>query len=687
MNLKAILYASVGALFCIGLTMFLATFFISSAQKDDGLVINLAGRQRMLSQKMAKEVLLYHQAVNSGQDGAAMKKQVLSTMQLFDHTLKALANSGPAPVTVDPEGPTKVIPAASPEVGRQLATVESFWSEYQNDIHHILEQHELRDDFLTNSLTVLKEMNKAVGMMQAESEGRVQVLLGSQIAGIIVMALIVGVVLLVISRKIIAPMNKFKEAMGKMRDGDLTHLCSIQSKDEIGAVNQALNDMSVRLAQIVDDVKESAGNVASGSSELSETTNMLASGTSNQAAAIEHIADLMKGMLDSISRTSQTSEGTKETALQAAADAKRGGESVSSALEAVKTIADRITVIEEIARQTNLLALNAAIEAARAGEHGKGFAVVAAEVRKLAERSGQAASEIGELSSNTIKMSDEAEELLHSLVPGIEQTADMIEEIYASSKEQHRSVMDVESAVTSLESTIQQNASISEELAATTENLSDQASQLRNEMQFFKTCEDDERTSGSSAYRQNDGNRHTVVKSEPVRRSVTTSAPPPPRLEKPMRSPVKPAPVAAPTGKPLMEWNDSFNTGIREIDDQHRQLADMLNRLNDAMSRGEGASALGEIFDNLKTYAISHFGTEEKLFDETGYPGAEQHKQIHANLLEKVIELEADFKSGRVTMSREILMLLKDWLKNHIKGVDMEYVDHLKANASGITIT
>ena len=136
-----------------------------------------------------------------------------------------------------------------------------------------------------------------------------------------------------------------------------------------------------------------------------------------------------------------------------------------------------------------------------------------------------------------------------------------------------------------------------------------------------------------------------------------------------------------------MEWDASFNTGIVEIDDQHRQLVDMLNRLNGAMAHGEGASVLGNIFDELKAYTISHFGTEEKLFDETGYPGAEQHKQIHANLLEKVMELESDFKSGRVTMSREILMLLKDWLQNHIKGVDMEYVDHLKANASGISLS
>ncbi|SOB60149.1 Methyl-accepting chemotaxis protein III [Pseudodesulfovibrio profundus] len=685
MRLKFVLYASVGTLFGIGLAMFLATFFISSAQKDDGLVINLAGRQRMLSQKMAKEVLLYHQAVASEQDGSAMKTQVLSTMELFDKTLKALANSGQAPVTVDPAGPAKMIPAASEEVGKQLATVESFWAAYQGDIRLILEKHELNKDFLSNSLNVLKEMNKAVGMMQAESEERVQGLIISQIAGIIVMALIVVIALLVISRKIIAPMNKFKDAMEKMSGGDLTHLCEMQSRDEIGEVNQALNDMSARLAQIVDDVKRSAGNVASGSSELTDTTNMLASGTSHQASAIEHIADLMKGMLDSISRTSRTSESTKETALKAAVDAKRGGESVSSALEAVKTIADRITVIEEIARQTNLLALNAAIEAARAGEHGKGFAVVAAEVRKLAERSGQAASEIGELSSNTIRMSDEAEELLRSLVPGIEDTAEMIEEISASSKEQHQSVIDVENAVSRLESTIQQNASISEELAATTENLSDQASQLRNEMQFFRTCEDEEQSYSPSSYSSEVEYNPSVVRSEPVRRPVTASAPPPPRLERPQ------APVSSPPsdhgGKILMERDASFNTGIVEIDDQHRQLVDMLNRLNGAMAHGEGASVLGNIFDELKAYTISHFGTEEKLFDETGYPGAEQHKQIHANLLEKVMELESDFKSGRVTMSREILMLLKDWLQNHIKGVDMEYVDHLKANASGISLS
>ena len=124
-------------------------------------------------------------------------------------------------------------------------------------------------------------------------------------------------------------------------------------------------------------------------------------------------------------------------AIKAAEDAKEGGKAVSETVEAMKDIADKISIIEEIARQTNMLALNAAIEAARAGEHGKGFAVVAAEVRKLAERSQGAAREISQLSASSVDVAEQAGELLIKMVPDIQKTADLVQEISAASNEQN----------------------------------------------------------------------------------------------------------------------------------------------------------------------------------------------------------------------------------------------------------
>jgi methyl-accepting chemotaxis protein len=197
----------------------------------------------------------------------------------------------------------------------------------------------------------------------------------------------------------------------------------------------------------------------------------------------------MEGMRSNIAVTADNSKETHKLAMKAATDARQSGESVGTALEAVTTIAGKITVIEEIARQTNLLALNAAIEAARAGEHGKGFAVVAAEVRKLAERSGTAAAEISELSSSSVAVAERAGTMLNSLVPDINKTSELVQDIAVASGEQNTGAAQISTAITQLDTVIQQSASSTEELAASSEELAAQAQELQATMAFFKVSE------------------------------------------------------------------------------------------------------------------------------------------------------------------------------------------------------
>lgn len=282
------------------------------------------------------------------------------------------------------------------------------------------------------------------------------------------------------------PLSQSVDVANKLAQGDLSVTIESDSEDEIGHLQKAIQHMAASFKDIVDDVQSAVSNVAAGSEELSVTSEQMSQGATEQAASAEQASAAMEEMSGNIKQNAQNARHTERLAVQAAEDAEQGGQAVAKTVAAMKEIADKILIIEEIARQTNMLALNAAIEAARAGEHGKGFAVVADAVRKLAERSQIAASEISNLSTSSVEIAENAGEMLNKIVPDIRKTSELVQEINAASGEQNTGADQINTSLQQLDQVIQQNASASEELSSTAEELSAQSQHLQQAIAYFR---------------------------------------------------------------------------------------------------------------------------------------------------------------------------------------------------------
>jgi methyl-accepting chemotaxis protein len=281
------------------------------------------------------------------------------------------------------------------------------------------------------------------------------------------------------------PTSMTAAALGRIAKGDIPPEIEVEYNGDFDAIKDHVNAMIRTLTDFTVNIRTTADRVASVSQELSQSAEIISNGASKQAATAEEVSSTMEQIASNISQNADNALQTEKIAMKSAEDAQEGGQAVLETLEVIKQIAARIQVVEDIAHQTHMLSLNATIEASKAQEHGKGFAVVASEVRLLAERSRVAAEEINQLASSSVGAAETADQRLKNLIPNIQHTAGLVQEISAATREQKTGADQINTAIQQLDQVIQQNAAIAEENAATAVNLSRQAEQLRKTISFF----------------------------------------------------------------------------------------------------------------------------------------------------------------------------------------------------------
>ena len=295
------------------------------------------------------------------------------------------------------------------------------------------------------------------------------------------------VIIYLFNRNISEKLIQVGHQLNDLSEGKL-YISEVQdfSMDEIGDLQRNINNVSIKLAAIVDNINIGAEKVTESSSKMRDISVNVSTGASKQASSSEEVSSTMEEIASTIDQNTDRTTRTEKTSVSISEGLKELITEMESSLKYTKEITSKISVINDIAFQTNLLALNAAVEAARAGEHGRGFSVVAAEVRKLAEKSRIAADQIIGLSNTNLQISEKAHNTMNNLTPEIETATTLIKEIAASSFEQKSGVEQINNAISQLTEIIHQNSIMSENMSNAAIDMEKEANKLRKDVQFFQ---------------------------------------------------------------------------------------------------------------------------------------------------------------------------------------------------------
>lgn len=508
----------------------------------------------------------------------------------------------------------------------------------------------------------------------------------------------VGIIILLVFllRQIV--INPLREITNGLKDaaegeGDLTKRLNSSRSDEIGLLAGWFDSFVERINNIIVEINGNSETVTSSALEaltsseqmqdeatgLSTSTDNVATASEQMNASMATVAAASEEASTNISIVAGTATEMKEALEQVADSCDEAKNVTNRATDQVKKATDKVTllgsaaeqiskvteVITEIADQTNLLALNATIEAARAGEAGKGFAVVAGEIKNLAKQTQEATKEIKEKidgiqqsthdtitevggitevieNVNTI-MSRIAEAMLEQssrageVALNIEQASQGIAEVNENVAQTSLVSAQIAQDINEVSNIAHSMLQSSSNMRGNSEALSDLANQLRKMISSFKVSAGD--------VSQLSNNRSQLDTND------------------------------------LFPWTPKLILGVDPIDEQHKELVRLINRLHRAMKAKIGIKDAGDILESLAQYTVYHFEFEEKMFDKYGYPGSREHKEYHRKLVESVLTFQKDFKAGKAGLTMDLMTFLTNWLKDHIMKTDREYVVFFKDKA------
>lgn len=652
---------------------------VTSGQKTDGLVINLAGRQRMLSQKMCKELLLCIGKTSRQEEIAGTKVQLENSRKVFSLTLKALSEGKDAPLTLDMEHTGyQRCPVPDDSVAALLSAVGAVWKSFDNYISTTISSGftvaSVSAAMEQGNLAVLSASDAVVIRLQQASEKRVRwLLLLATICGLL--GVVAIVLIFVILRDLLKKLGLADSITGEFAQGDLTGRILVKHvTDELDVTLSNINRVGENMAGIAGQiitanktlltvsgefsgafssiaknaqkVRSATSSVAAASEEVSANVLTISAGTEEMSASAQMVATSMEEMSSSISEVARNCQQEALITKKAQEEVARTGTLMHNLGDSAKEIGRIVGTINDIADKTNLLALNATIEAASAGEAGKGFEVVANEVKALARQTSKATTYIREQIS---KMQGDTS----ASVDAMGTISGVIDEVY----------------------------SISHSIAAAVEEQSVTSNEIsRNLSEVSTVASDIARSIGEIAIGANEVSRSIAgVNSETisVADSIITATPQVDSLltlGKELESLVSTFKIKA----AIIEWSDDFSVRLHDMDEEHKKLIDMINDLNGATSEGKSREAVAAVLNRLVDYVAVHFKHEEQMMAETKCPELPSQQALHAAFVKKALEFQAGFTSGKALVGTEIVLFLKEWLIGHIMGKDKLYTAWVK---------